>query len=166
MNRRSVSVPAVSLAGASPGLRPPRDRSVAGSPPGSTASVPVGGRRSGDRTADAASRPSAAPERLRAEQRFLDWLADPVEPDAVHVTGEAATMPLHTLLGLACTSDRPLPSEAAATLGMSTGATVGAAAAELVLAVQDPSGPRCRSYRSAVYYLRDLHALTAAFEEL
>ena len=108
----------------------------------------------------------APTERLRAEQCILDWLANPTKPDKAQPEGDAAATPLTTLLGRVCTSSRELPTEAAAMLGMPDGVTIGAAAAELVLAVNDPAGPRCRSYRAAVYYLHDLHGLSAVFEDL
>lgn len=122
-------------------------------------------RRAGPLPAGGPSEPVVVARR-EAEACFLEWLASPSQPDEVQLAGDAATTPLTRLLGLASTSSRPLPAEAATILGMPDGATVGAAAAELVLAVKDPAGPRCRSYRAAVYYLRDLHELTAALEDL
>lgn len=119
------------------------------------------------RKASSSPRPTALPgDRSWAEQSFLDWLADPDKPEEVQRPGETAPTALTTLLGLVCTSSRELPAEAAATLGMPAGTTIGAAAAELVLTVNDPAGPRCRSYRAASYYLHDLHPLADVFEDL
>ena len=111
------------------------------------------------------SEPKAA-DSLRAERYFRDWLADPTKPDAVRFDGDAESTSLTVVLGLVSTSLARLPAEAAVMLGMRDGVTVGKAAAELVLAVNDPAGPRCRSYRAAVYYLHDLCALEAAFDDL
>lgn len=124
-----------------------------------------GHRRAGAPPAADPSAPVAAARR-EAEGCFLDRLASPDKPDEVQLAGDAAPTPVTRLLGLASTSSRRLPAEAAAMLGMPDGVSVGAAAAELVLAVNDPAGPRCRSYRAAVYYLRDLHELAAALEDL
>jgi hypothetical protein len=64
------------------------------------------------------------------------------------------------------TSKRALTPDAAQTLGLGDGATVGTAAADLLMAVKDPAGPNCRSYRAAALYLRDHHELAVIFDEL
>ena len=102
---------------------------------------------------------------LAAERRFLAWLADADKPDQVQLE-DGTHLPLATLLGVLCASWRRLPPAAATTLGLSAESTIGEATAELVLAVKDPAGPRCRSYRAAVYYLHDLHGLMADLHEL
>lgn len=114
-------------------------------------------------SAPRAGRPETVAERLAAERRFLEWLADPGEPDQVALTEDGPTLPMSTLLGTLCTSSGRLPAAAARTLGLPAGVTIGDAAAELVLAVNDPAGPRCRSYRAAVSYLHDLHAFETEF---
>lgn len=110
---------------------------------------------------------STAPDRGDVEQIFLDWLADPTKPDSLRLdAADGPPTPLTELLGRLCTSPRRLPAAAATTLGLSPRARIGDAATQLLLAVKDPAGPRCRSYRAAAYYLRDLHELAAPFDEL
>jgi hypothetical protein len=133
--------------------------------------VELGGDHLADRSPSSGASPRRPPEtlaahRLRAEQGCLDWLADPAEPDEVHLAGDGVPTPLTTLFGLLCTSSRRLPADAAATLGMAADTTIGVAAAELVLAVNDPIGPRCSSYRAAVHYLRDRSVPRGAPEDL
>lgn len=125
----------------------------------------VPGARRGHSLAPSAAHPSVkgAADRQRAEHCFLEWLANPVRPDDVQLMGEDEPMPLTRLLGLVSTSRRPLSDQDAATLGLPAGTTIGDAAAELVLAVNDLGGPHWGSYRAAVYYL---HVLAAAFRQL
>lgn len=100
--------------------------------------------------------PSTA-RQAELEDGFLAWLADPLKPDELHVAwADEPAVPLREALGELSVSTRALPAEMAATLGLPAGTTIGAAAAELILAVNDPAGPRCRSYRAAAYYLHDL----------
>jgi hypothetical protein len=91
--------------------------------------------------------------RTRTEAAFEAWLTDDDRPDVWQVD-DPETSPTQ-MLGTLVLSPRQLPGDAADALGMPPGATVGDAAAELILAVNDPAGPRCRSYRSALYFLRD-----------
>jgi hypothetical protein len=86
---------------------------------------------------------------------LLGWLAGCAQPDALDVDGHLAPdLAFTQLLGRLAPSAHPLPPDAAKILGLPSHATVGDAATELLLAVTDPAGPRCRSYRSAVYYLQ------------
>ena len=104
----------------------------------------------------ASSGVAGASDRTRAEAAFEAWLTsdDRLDVWQVDAPDEPQTS-LTVMLGELVLSRRPLPPDAAAALGMPPGTALGYAAAELVLAVNDPAGPRCRSYRSALYYLRD-----------
>lgn len=115
------------------------------------------------RTGGAGSGPPATPRsstmtprQLAAEQAFLAWLAEPTNAGEVPLDGSEAPEPLAQVLGELSLSGRVLPAETAAGIGLSGGATVGHVATELLLAVEDPAGPRCRSFRAAVIYLRGL----------
>ncbi len=94
--------------------------------------------------------------KIRAEAAFEAWLTSDDKPDEWQVDGpDAPPTSLTGILGQVVLSRRQLPADAAAELGMPPGAPLGHAATELILAVNDPVGPRCRSYRSALYYMRD-----------
>ncbi len=99
---------------------------------------------------------TTTPRRGDAEQAFFAWLAEPTSANERLLTGSDEPERLTQVLGELTLSSRTLPSETAATLGLSDGTTIGHVTAELLIAVNDPAGPRCRSYRAAVYYLRDL----------
>lgn len=102
--------------------------------------------------------PMVAPSEAALVAGFAAWLVPGGGPDGLEVDGpDQPTVPLTTALGWLCTSRMPLAGDAAAMLGLKVGATVGAAAAELLLAVHDPAGPRCASYPEAASYLRVLH---------
>ncbi|HEX9888346.1 MAG TPA: hypothetical protein VGA69_02625 [Nitriliruptorales bacterium] len=60
------------------------------------------------------------------------------------------------LLDRLARSDEPLPDTCSHRLGLVAGTSFGAAARWLRWAKWDPHGPRCRSYRSASYYVRGL----------
>jgi hypothetical protein len=91
-----------------------------------------------------------------AEVAFQLWLTGGDKAEVVSVGDpNGPPTPLTDLLGTLVLSSNQLSGEAAASLGMPSGTTVGYAAGELLLAVIDPTGPRCRSYRSALYYLRE-----------
>jgi hypothetical protein len=98
----------------------------------------------------------ATPFRRAAEQAFLAWLAEPTSADEVALAGVADAEPLARVLGELSLSKRVLPAEMAVGAGLPCGTTVGHVATELLRAVEDPSGPRCRSFRAAVFYLHDL----------
>ena len=105
----------------------------------------------------------ASAERCAAlESAFLDWLADPVRPDELWVDGpDQPAIPIGRVLGELSVSPTPLPDDAVAQLGLPADASIGDAAAALVVAVRDPAIERCHSYRSAVDYLADLDRPTA-----
>jgi hypothetical protein len=106
-------------------------------------------------SADPRGRVRASGERLSSDQSvFLAWLADPTMPDELAAGSEWSAEPLSHLLGRLSTSPRGLTADAAAVVGMPAGTSMGNAAVALLLAVEDPAGPRCRSYRAAASYLR------------
>ena len=94
------------------------------------------------------------------EAVFLRWLVDPVDADGLRVDGDdRSPRPLRQVMDALAVSHRSLPPEVADRFGLASGTTVGRVATELRRAVEDPDGPRCRSYRSAAYYLRGLDRL-------
>jgi hypothetical protein len=91
------------------------------------------------------------------EAVFLRWLADPQAPDElIPYPAHQVPLPISWLLGMLCASARPLPTFAAERLGYRQPRTIGDAAVDLLLAVSDPSGPRCESYAEARQHLREL----------
>jgi hypothetical protein len=92
------------------------------------------------------------------EAAFTRWACDPVKGDVVAVPG-LGPLPLGVVLVRLLTSPTQLSGRAAAGLGLGHHATVGELAAALHDAREHPRGPRCRSYRSALYYLRGLEQL-------
>lgn len=95
------------------------------------------------------------------ETAFERWLADPESADEIRLADHGRSpRPLQEVIEALRASRRPLSGEAATTLGMPVGTTIGQAATELRRAVDDPAGPRCRSYRAAAYYLRDIDRIT------
>lgn len=127
-------------------------------------------RRAPHLTRDAET-PAAACEvadddRPRVEQLFLDWLADPEKPDVIMSVSGSTSTPSTAFLGPLSTSSRPLPPSAATIVGLPIGATIGEAAVQLIMAVHDPAGPRCPSYRAAVAFVHDLHKYAFDMAEL
>jgi hypothetical protein len=96
------------------------------------------------------------PHASNIEEAFVSWLLEPTSADELRLSDGDGHEPLSPVLGELTASRRALPAVTAAGLGWPDGATVGHVAAELLIAVKDPAGPRCRSYRAALYYLRDL----------
>lgn len=113
--------------------------------------------------ADTGASPPAGPDDL--EQALLDWLEEGRWSDVVEA-GQGWTIPTTQLLGAVSRSRRPLGEASARLLGVPAETPIGDVATELVVAVRDPVGPRCRSYRSAVLYLGELHALEAALADV
>lgn len=100
---------------------------------------------------------SASTPRQRAlEHAFLGWLRQPTSTEELPLANGDGPEPLARILGELSLSNRPLPAQTAAKLGLPDSTTFGHAAVEVLLAVKDPAGPRCRSFRAAVFYLRDL----------
>ena len=97
----------------------------------------------------------SAPRQQDAEQAFLDWLAQPTSAEELALSDDEPE-PIARVLGELSLSQRLVPAETAASIGLPGPTTVGYAAAELLLAVKDPAGPRCPSFRAAVSYLREL----------
>lgn len=104
----------------------------------------------------ASSGAAGASDPTRAEAAFEAWLTSEGKPDAWQLGGpDEPPTSLTAILEDVVISRRQLPAASAAALRMRSGTTLGHAAAELLHAVSDPVGPCCRSYRSALYYLRD-----------
>lgn len=88
------------------------------------------------------------------ERYLLGWL------ERCHGSGASTLTPpvrdgrsMRTLLRELTSSRHRLPPDIRGRFGLSEQATIGDVAMELLLAVDGPDGPHCRSYRSAVYYL-------------
>ena len=108
-------------------------------------------------TASPTGRPTTSADLLDADQTvFLDWLADPALPDEIVARRRRPTERTVYLLGRLATSPYALPVAAAAVVGLPAGTSMGTAAVALVLAVEDPVGPCCPSYRAAAHHLRRL----------
>jgi len=75
-------------------------------------------------------------------------------------------IPLGAALRVLSTSTRPLAPARGESLGLPADVTLGAAATALLQACEDPDGPRCRSYRSATYFLIGLALLLAVDEDV
>jgi hypothetical protein len=111
----------------------------------------------GSTTSPSPQRTVSTPRQRAGEDAFLGWLADPDSAHELTLAGADGPEPLARILGELSLSSRVLPAQAATSLGLPAGTTtVGHAAVEVLLAVKDPAGPRCRSFRAAVFYL---HAL-------
>lgn len=94
------------------------------------------------------------------EDAFLAWVDDPTKPDVVEFGPPSyRTVPTVGLLRRLGSSRAALPAPACKQIGLPSGVTIAAAAAELLWATIDPGGPRCRSFRAATYYLRGLSRL-------
>ncbi|GEM_PF-2354646 len=101
------------------------------------------------------------------ETAFLRWLVDPEAADDVLLDDpDRYLRPTPQTVDALRSSTRPLSGEVAATLGMPAGTTIGHAASELRRAVDDPAGPRCRSYRAGAYYLRGLDRIALVTAEV
>ena len=94
------------------------------------------------------------------ELAFHTWAHDPDKPDVVDLGrhGEVAMVELAREL---TASPSRLAASACRQLGLPYGVTIGTAANELLHVTVAPDGPRCRSFRSASYYLRGLIRLDA-----
>jgi hypothetical protein len=86
------------------------------------------------------------------EDSFLAWAEFSEKSDLVPI-GDHHHLPMTDLARLLRNSRAPLTAAAAAQLGLPPGAPISTAAADLLHATIDPAGPRCRSFRSASYYL-------------
>jgi hypothetical protein len=94
------------------------------------------------------------PARPLLEASFRSWVEGRTKADVLNVEScGAVTVPLERALRCLSGSMQPLAPAAGSTLGLRDDVTVGAAATALLQACADPSGPRCRSYRSASFFL-------------
>ncbi len=96
------------------------------------------------------------------ERRFLRWLKGRMEAGGSGGSGDVDPGDIEVtraVLGELSTSMHGLPADAIDVLGLPEAATIGDAAVVLLLAVHDPSGPRCDSYEAALTYLSSRHDL-------
>jgi hypothetical protein len=94
------------------------------------------------------------------EDAFVAWTDNPAKPDVVEFGPPSSRpVPVVELLRRLGSSPATLPAGACVQVGLPSGVTIAAAAAELLRATIDPDGPRCRSFRAATYYLRGLSRL-------
>jgi hypothetical protein len=95
-----------------------------------------------------------APEQALLEAAFRSWVEGHAKADLLVVgTCDPVAVPLDSALHRLSTSTRRLAPTHGAALGLAEDVTIGAAATALLQACEDPTGPRCRSYRSATYFL-------------
>jgi hypothetical protein len=99
-----------------------------------------------------------APGPALLEAAFRAWVEGHAKADVLVVGDRDAghgpvPIPLEPALRVLSTSARPLAPARGEALGLPADVTVGAAAAALLQACTDPDGPRCRSYRSATYFM-------------
>jgi hypothetical protein len=100
------------------------------------------------------TRSSDAPDRALLEAAFRSWVEGHAKADLLVVKAlEPIAVPLERALRRLTTSTAPLTPAHGTALGLAEDVTIGAAAAALLQACVDPAGPRCRSYRSATYFL-------------
>jgi hypothetical protein len=102
---------------------------------------------------------------LALEAVFRRWVQGRSRPEVVLIDpDQGSTVTLEEVLGQLRSSSAPLGAAGAQRLGLPDDATVGEAAEELLFARQDADGPRCRSFRSASYYLYGLARISATTE--
>lgn len=104
-------------------------------------------------------RPSVA-DLDELEDIFVAWMLAPAKPDVVDLrrNRQISMVELSRRLGA---SPSPLPAAACVQIGLPAGVTIATAVAELLHATVDPDGPRCRSFRAGMFYLRGLALLEA-----
>jgi hypothetical protein len=105
-----------------------------------------------------------APPLAALEFSLLRWLQGHEREEVLRLDDDAGAagpveVPLEHVLRRLITSTTPLPQYERGTLGITAPVTIGTAAGLLLDACTDPRGPRCRSYRSASYYLAGLALL-------
>jgi hypothetical protein len=113
------------------------------------------GQDDDSRTAARARHPSVAHGiSVAHEAAVLSWLEGVTKPDRIQVHGpDAPAIPMMRALTAVTDSRRQLPPSTSARLGVGDAAALGDVASELLHAVEDPTGPRCHSYRSAFFHL-------------
>jgi hypothetical protein len=88
------------------------------------------------------------------EVAFRAWVMGHAKADVLVVgSRDPVAVPLERALRCLSTSTEPLTPADGTSLGLTADVTIGMAASELLRACADPNGPRCRSYRSATYFL-------------
>lgn len=103
-------------------------------------------------------REPAGPSLAVLENAFRRWVTGTGHADLMHVHRDL-DVPLAPVLEQLRASTRPLLPADAGILGLPDHASLGDAATQLLRAHIDPGGPRCRSLRSAVWYLQGLGRL-------
>jgi hypothetical protein len=105
-------------------------------------------------TGSGEDRASDVPAQALLEAAFRSWVQGHAKADLLVVgTRDPVAVPLGPALRRLATSTKPLAPAHGAALGLADDVSIGAAAAALLQACVDPAGPRCRSYRSATYFL-------------
>jgi hypothetical protein len=88
------------------------------------------------------------------ESALRSWIDSDTKPEVLDIgTRDSVGMPMEPALRRLTASTEPLSPACGESLGLEASATIGAAATALLRARVDPTGPRCRSYRAAAYYL-------------
>lgn len=88
------------------------------------------------------------------EFAFREWVNSDAKPEVLIVgPGNETAVPLEEALGHLRRSTEALAPACGQLLGLGSEASIAAAAESLLRACTDPDGPRCRSFRSATYYL-------------
>lgn len=99
-------------------------------------------------------------DRLQRLRDALDaWMSDPSHPETATLGapgGLEGTIVLDDLLGRLRRDDTRLAATATSHLGLPRSTTYGQLARLLWWARKDPNGPRCRSYRAALYLVGEL----------
>ena len=114
-------------------------------------------RATRSRTPSSQAGDPTGPAIVDLEVAFLRWIDGRARSDLLQVGPPSnVTLPLEQALDRLRTSTEPLSPLRAHRLGLAHGVSVGRAADRLLWARLAPQGPRCRSFRSASYYLYGL----------
>jgi hypothetical protein len=95
------------------------------------------------------------------EAAFREWVDGDEKPEMLIVGSNQVAIPLEEALERLRLSTELLAPARGHVLGLDREASVAAAAGKLLRACTDPDGPRCRSFRSASYYLSDAARVNA-----
>jgi hypothetical protein len=115
--------------------------------------------------ADVCPGSAASQELVALEAVFRRWVQGRARSEVVLIDPDAgSSVTLEDVLERLRASSAPLGAAGAQRLGLPDDATIGFAATELLFARQDPEGPRCRSFRSASYYLYGLARIASTAE--
>jgi hypothetical protein len=112
------------------------------------------------RTSTTAS-PTSPPEEATGEpsltvleDAFRRWVEGRVRPETLSIGRDPAVdLPMELVLRRLTSSTAPLRPTDGRRLGLAADVCVAEAAERLLQARLDPSGPRCRSFRAASYFL-------------